>query len=185
MKSRTTRRAFLQGSVLGGAGLLVLRDRRIALGYGANDKLNVASVGVAGMGSGNLRNVSGQNIVALCDVHGSRAAKAHQKHPQAKRYKDARRMLLPKKQFEGFTGPDRTLPRAKGHHAEWIEACKGRGRAFSSFQIGGPMTELIQLGNAAVLIGRPFEYDTLSGQVLNLPEANRHLHREYRAGWSL
>ena len=32
MKSRTTRRAFLQGSMFAGAGLLVLRDRRIALG---------------------------------------------------------------------------------------------------------------------------------------------------------
>jgi hypothetical protein len=60
---------------------------------------------------------------------------------------------------------------------EWIEACKGRGQTFSSFQIGGPLTELIQLGNAAVLIGEPFEYDTLSGQFPGLPEANRHLHR--------
>jgi hypothetical protein len=100
--------------------------------------------------------------------------------PWNKRYQ-----LLPTKQFEGFTGPERTLPRGPGHHAEWIEACKGRGETFSSFQIGGPMTELIQLGNAAVLAGEPVEYDTLSGTIVNLPDANRHLHREYRAGWSL
>ncbi len=448
MKSRQTRRAFLRSSILGGAGLLVLRDSRTALGYQANDKLGIASVGVAGMGWGDLSNVSGENIVGLCDVHESRAVKAFEKWPQAKRFKDFRRMfdeldkqidavlvstpdhthavasvaamkrgkhvycqkpltrtvfearvmretaakhnvvtqmgnqgsategvrrsvelasagsigtvreahvwfgggdgpqarptdqppvppdiawdlwlgpatyrpyhsaympgvwrrwrafgsgsmgdmgchtinivsralrlvdlwypdpanpkpervvigvqaeasevdaegyprwmrvnydlpargdmppakltlytgghkpdekvmrgepmtkwgslldgekgalfsdcpwntrynLLPKKEFEGFTGPERTLPRPKSHYVEWLDACKGRGKTFSSFQIGGPLTELIQLGNAAVLIGKPFEYDTLRGQVLNEPEANQHLHREYRAGWNL
>ena len=43
MKSRQTRRAFLRSSILGGAGLLVLRDSRTALGYQANDKLGIAS----------------------------------------------------------------------------------------------------------------------------------------------
>ena len=93
--------------------------------------------------------------------------------------------LLPKKDFEGFTGPDPSLPRGRGHHAEWVEACKGRGETFSSFAIGGPLTELIQLANASVLIGEPFEYDTLSGQVLNNPDANQYLHRDYREGWTL
>ena len=59
MKSRQTRRAFLRSSVFGGAGLLVLRDSRTALGYQANDKLGIASVGIAGMGWGDLSNVSG------------------------------------------------------------------------------------------------------------------------------
>ena len=98
---------------------------------------------------------------------------------------NTRYQILPKKQFEDFAGPERTLPRGKGHHAEWIEACKGRGESFSSFQIGAPMTELIQLGNAAVLIGEPCEFDTLSGQIINRPDANRHLHRQYRDGWTL
>jgi predicted dehydrogenase len=34
-------------------------------------------------------------------------------------------MLLPKKQFEGFKGPDPWIPRSPGHHAEFIRACKG------------------------------------------------------------
>jgi hypothetical protein len=92
---------------------------------------------------------------------------------------------LPKREFEGFEGPAPILPRTPGHHAEWIEACKGRGETFSRFQIGGPLTELIQLGNAAVLVGHPFDYDPLTGQIVGTPEANRHLHREYRSGWTL
>jgi hypothetical protein len=93
--------------------------------------------------------------------------------------------LLPKKEFEGFQGPVRTLPRTGGHHAEWIEACKGRGQTFCSFAIGGPLTELIQLGNAAVLVGEKFKYDVLSGRILGVPNADRYLHREYRSGWVL
>jgi hypothetical protein len=98
---------------------------------------------------------------------------------------NTRYQLLPIKQFEGFTGPEKTLPRGPGHHAEWIEACKGRGQTFSSFQIGGPLTELIQLGNAAVLIGEPIDYDTRTGKIINVPAANEHLHRVYREGWTL
>ena len=47
MKSRATRRAFLQSSAVAGAGAVLLRDSRLAFGYQANDKLNVASIGVA------------------------------------------------------------------------------------------------------------------------------------------
>jgi hypothetical protein len=93
--------------------------------------------------------------------------------------------LLPKKEFADFIGPDKTLPRKPGHHGEWIEACKGRGETFSSFAIGGPLTELIQLANVAATVNEPFEYDTLSGDVNNNAKASQLLHREYRQGWTL
>ncbi|MFH1923396.1 MAG: Gfo/Idh/MocA family oxidoreductase [Planctomycetota bacterium] len=445
MKSPTTRRGFLKSSLFGVSGVLLVRGGKTAFGYQANDKLNIAAVGIGGMGRGNVANVSGEAVVALCDVHESHAAKSFEAHPQAKRFQDFRRMLdemhgqidavvvstpdhthavaavaamklgkhvycekplartvfetrvmretaakhgvvtqmgnqgsaseglrrsvelafagtvgevreahvwfgggngpmvrpqdeppvppdvawdlwlgpaperpyhpaylpatwrswrafgsggmgdmgchtvnmvfrglrldelwnphpatpravigvkaeasevdaegyprwmqihydlpargelppvkltfhtggkkpseelmrgepmtdwgallsgstgaifsscpwntryelLPKKQFEGFEGPAPTLPRPANHHAEWIDASKGRGQTFSPFAVGGPLAELIQLGNAAVLIGRPFEYDPLTGQIPNAPEANRHLHREYRKGWTL
>jgi hypothetical protein len=98
---------------------------------------------------------------------------------------NTRYALLPNAEFEGFQGPERTLPRGPGHHGEWIEACKGRGETFSSFAVGGPLTELIQLANVAATVGEPLEYDTLSGQVPNHPAASELLHREYREGWSL
>jgi hypothetical protein len=94
--------------------------------------------------------------------------------------------LLPRKQFEGFQGPSPILPRSPGHHAEWILACKGKGpKPFSSFDIGGTLTEVILLGNVALLVGHPIEYDPLTGRIVNCAEANRFLHREYRAGWRL
>ena len=56
-------------------------------------------------------------------------------------------VLLPEKKFDDFKGgPPETLPRVKGHQWEWIEACKGNGKTFSSFDIGGPLTELERKG---------------------------------------
>jgi hypothetical protein len=98
---------------------------------------------------------------------------------------NTRYALLPKAEFEGFQGPERTLPRGPGHHGEWIEACKGRGETFSPFSIGGPLTEFVQLANVAATVGEPFEYETLSGQIPNHEAANSLLRREYREGWTL
>lgn len=95
-------------------------------------------------------------------------------------------VLLPEKQFEGFKGgPAESLPRVKSHQWEWIEACKGNGKTFSPFDIGGPLTELAQLANLATLVEGPIEYDTLSGKIMNSPAASALLHREYRKGWTL
>jgi len=99
---------------------------------------------------------------------------------------NAQYVLLPESRFEGFNGgPAESLPRVKSHHWEWVEACKGNGKTFSGFEIGGPLTELAQLGNLATLVQGPIEYDTLSGRILNSKAASELLHRDYRKGWAL
>lgn len=99
---------------------------------------------------------------------------------------NAHYVLLPEKRFEDFQGgPPESLPRVQSHQWEWIEACKGNGKTFSSFDIGGPLTELAQLANLACLVEGPLEYDTLSGRILNSERAHQLLHREYRRGWTL
>lgn len=99
---------------------------------------------------------------------------------------NTRYVLLPEEKFEGFDGgPAPSLPRSPGHHREWVEACKGRGRAFSGFEIGGPLTEIMQLANVATLVEGPLDYDTISGRILNSDAGDRLLHREYRPGWHL
>ena len=96
-----------------------------------------------------------------------------------------RRVLLPERDFEGFKPPTPFLKDSIGHHKEWIEACKGNGKTFSSFDMGGPLTELAQLANLATLVEGPLEFDTLSGKILNSEPASNLLHRQYRKGWSL
>lgn len=58
-----------------------------------NDKLNIAAIGIGGQGGSNLGDVSGENVVALCDVDDERAGKAYDRHPQAKKFYDYRIML--------------------------------------------------------------------------------------------
>lgn len=64
------------------------------LGYVApSDKLNIAGVGVGGMGRRNLSNMSTENIVALCDVDWKYAAATFGDYPKAARFKDWRKMF--------------------------------------------------------------------------------------------
>ena len=89
-----TRRHFLQAGAAAGAGLLagchaVPAPRRAS----ANGRLNIGVVGVAGRGADNLAGVSGENIVALCDVDSTRLAGAKAKFPTATTYVDYRRLL--------------------------------------------------------------------------------------------
>ena len=42
-----------------------------------SEKLNIAGVGIGGMGSGDIRNCAGENIVALCDVDQRAVARVH------------------------------------------------------------------------------------------------------------
>lgn len=99
---------------------------------------------------------------------------------------NTRFVLLPKDRFQNIkAGAPESIAPSIGHHREWVEACKGKGRTFSSFEIGGPLTELMQLVNLATLVEGPVEYDAISGRVLNSKTAQSLVHREYRKGWTL
>ena len=58
-----------------------------------NKKLNIACVGCSGKGAGDIRGVSSENIVALCDVDHNLARPMFKKFPKARQYKDYRKML--------------------------------------------------------------------------------------------
>ncbi|MGZ8920678.1 MAG: Gfo/Idh/MocA family protein [Limisphaerales bacterium] len=89
--SRITRRQFLQStSVLATSSFFI---PRLSGAESANEKLNIAIIGVANQGEYNLNNVASQNIVALCDVDENFLAKAAEKFPQAKKFSDFRRVI--------------------------------------------------------------------------------------------
>jgi predicted dehydrogenase len=93
MTRNVTRRAFLRNVVVAGSGLIVLSDPRSVRGVPANEKLNIAGIGVGGRGAEDIQGVASDNLVALCDVDEQHAAKTFEKFPAARRYKDFRRML--------------------------------------------------------------------------------------------
>ena len=75
--------------------------------------------------------------------------------------------------------------RGEGHERQWLSAIRGDGETASGFAVSGPLTEFLMLGNVATLIGRPFTYDPVTGQVLDNDAAQAALHQEYRPGWTL
>ena len=94
--NKKSRREFINTSAAAVAGLTILPGHVIP-GFGhiaPSDKLNIAGVGIGGMGKGNLANVAKtENIVALCDVDwGEQTSKVFETYPGAKQYKDYRIM---------------------------------------------------------------------------------------------
>lgn len=87
MPTPVSRRKFLAASALALGSPGILRAR------GANDKLNVAVVGVANRGAANLAGVAHENVVALCDVDPDNARKAREQFPNAAFFTDYRQLF--------------------------------------------------------------------------------------------
>ena len=95
------------------------------------------------------------------------------------------------------------LPRVpEGHYLQWVNACMagyGKQECSSDFDIAGPLTESVLMGNLAL---RSFDYQEKKGKnveypgrnitllwdganmkVTNFDPANAFVKREYRTGW--
>jgi len=92
--NKVSRRAFLGTGAATAAAITILPSNTIAgLGHRApGDKLNIAAVGIGGMGHGNLKNLKSENIIGLCDVDWKYADNCFKEFPEAKKYKDWRVM---------------------------------------------------------------------------------------------
>ena len=97
----------------------------------------------------------------------------------------SRHLLLPEKKFEGFVRPEATIPKSKGHYAEWIHACKTGAPTTCHFEYAGWLTEANHLGNVAFRAGKKLEWNPELMRATNCPEADRFIRREPRRGWSL
>ncbi len=94
MEGGISRRRFLGTTAAATAGFTIIPSHVVSgLGHIApSDKLNIAGVGVGGMGRRNLRAIQDQNIVALCDVDWKYSQKTFDDYPKAKKYWDWRKM---------------------------------------------------------------------------------------------
>jgi len=94
-------------------------------------------------------------------------------------------VLLPEANFKDFKGPEPFIPRVRGHHEEWIEACKTGKPTASNFDYAGALTEANHLGNLAYRLGKKLEWDPVNLRAKNCPEADRLISKKYRKGWTL
>ena len=124
--STLTRRAFAKRAAVATAAFQVIPGHVLGLNGQTppSNRLNVAGVGVGGMGGHNIKVCSEvANIVALCDVDVNYAAKTFKAHPGAKTYTDYREMLDKQKDIDAVVvaTPDHT-------HAPIAMACMRAGK---------------------------------------------------------
>jgi len=105
--------------------------------------------------------------------------------------------------------PEEVIPPSKGHHREWIEACKGDKKTLCNFDYAGAMIEHNLLALVSYRLGKPakrtvkpadkkgepkeedvtvgvkLEWDAQNLKATNCPEASQYVTKKYREGWTL
>ena len=114
MTKRVDRREFARQSawLAGAASAMSIVPAHVLGGprhAAPSEKLNIAGIGVGGMGFSNLRSLESENIVALCDLDLDYASEAISHYPDAAVYTDYREML-DKQDIDGvvIATPDHT-----------------------------------------------------------------------------
>ena len=94
--------------------------------------------------------------------------------------------IIPEAKMKAYKLPEKTIPRAKEHHEDWLRAIREGKKAGSDFSYGGPLTEIAMLGVIALkMLGRKLEWDAQAMKFTNCPEANQFVNPPYRKGWTL
>jgi predicted dehydrogenase len=94
MKTKSSRRTFIQTTALTAAGFMIVPRHVLGRGYKSpSDKLNIAFIGCGGRGQDHIETLKGENMVAFCDVDEARAAEVYELFPDVPRFKDYRKMF--------------------------------------------------------------------------------------------
>ncbi len=97
-----SRRQMLSATAAAAATVSIV-PRHVLGGEGHNppsNRLNVAGIGLGGMGSGDIRSVPTENVVALCDVDQHALDRNAKQFPGAKLHTDFRKMLDTQKDID-------------------------------------------------------------------------------------
>ncbi len=108
--------------------------------------------------------------------------------------------LYPTENFQGFAYPK--VEKIPSHWHRWINGILENKKTTDGFHYSGWLAEAVQLGNVATLMAThpsgskggqvvtgegvvPLEWDAANLKFPNMPEAEKHLTRQYRAGWEV
>jgi hypothetical protein len=86
-----------------------------------------------------------------------------------------------------YKAPPETIPRIPGNNPyfDWLRAARGGPAACSRFQVSGPFTEIVLLGNLALRAGKKIEWDGKNMRAKNAPETAEFIKPKYRQGWEI
>jgi predicted dehydrogenase len=92
---RSSRRRFLSRTTVGLGTISIVPGFVLGLRGQTppSGKLNIACIGIGGQGGASVGAAEKENIVALCDADNRRVGQVFEKHPQAKRFQDFRKMF--------------------------------------------------------------------------------------------
>ncbi len=107
-----------------------------------------------------------------------------------------RRLLSPQGDYKDYVAPPPSIPKSRGHHAEWIFGAKAgqpapesnRGSDASTlcnFDYSGALIEHNLLGNVAHRTGEKLIWDAARGEVTNTDKATQFVTKAYRKGWEI
>ena len=105
--------------------------------------------------------------------------------------------LIPEQRMRDYRAaknlPDEQAARPRGQGrpqgmslAPWVAAVRGGPPSYGDFRLAGPISDAMNLAAVSLRMGgRRLSFDADAAKVTNVPEANRYLTRQYRAGWEL
>lgn len=165
-----SRQDFLKTSGTFAAGFTILPSSVVS-GVGGkvpSDKLNIAGIGVGGIGRGNLNSMSSENIVALCDVDWNYAAKTFNDFPDAQKFKDFRRM------FDDMGDDIDAVVVATPDHTHYVAAAEAMRRGKHVF-VQKPLTHSVYESRKLTEIARETAVVTQMGNQGNSAEGIRKI----------
>lgn len=156
-----TRRRFLTTTAATAFGFQIV-PRHVLGGPGytpPSEKLNLGCIGVGGQGAGVMADLVSSglvNIVALCDVDLKHAAATIKKHPEAKLYRDYRKLIEERKDIDAVMvatpdhvhAPASILALRAGRHV-YVEKplAHSIGEARQMAKVAKDMNRVTQMGN--------------------------------------
>jgi predicted dehydrogenase len=93
--------------------------------------------------------------------------------------------IIPEEKMRRYHQPPQTIPRSRGHHRDWLEACKGGPPASANFEYGARLTEIVLLGTVALRTGQTLHWNGPGMAAANAPEAEPFIRGYFRKGWEI
>jgi predicted dehydrogenase len=92
--------------------------------------------------------------------------------------------LFPEAVRTGFTAPEPSIPRSKGHVRDWLDAIKGGPPASSHFDYAARLTEITLVGVLSLRLGgKKIHWDAANLKATGLPAADPFIQEPIRKGW--